>query len=182
MKSALVVIVSTLVAGSWIVEAPTNGSGTIVAPAAPVYEAPLSALVPLGEVPYCGECKQNCPEGQHRFDPNTEYKEDRSMGETGHGCQSGFCKGDDPHHPDSELCGGSTLFDAEEFLSPDERARLWDALSGGSPDELRAVVADVGAATQFNQDRAAVQVLGCDGGVVLSLPLSSPQRMAFSDS
>lgn len=138
----------------------------------PAYEMAVLQL-PLGALEECGECGQGgCDSGFHYFLKWViPQGSDRAYGEVTHDCDWGFCS---VAHPPT--CESDTF----ALADPINRDRLWNAAAAGSPDELLKVAEEVGAAISYNTDRQALQVAGCQGTVVLSLPLSVAQARSFS--
>lgn len=130
---------------------------------------------PLGHLSDCGRCAQSgCWSGRHRLSVGAVTNPDRAYGEGDHGCQNGWCS---EAHPESASCttgGGTTA------LSDADKQRIWDSAIGKTPSSLANIVEAFGEdAVAYNSSRNAIQVSGCDGSVIMSIPVSGAQSSAL---
>lgn len=77
----------------------------------------------------------------------------------------------DDWHPIDPNCGGFTSLDTQA------RAALWLAAISDDEASIRRALEAYPDALKFNSARAALQVYGCEGDILASVPLS-PARVA----
>jgi hypothetical protein len=130
----------------------------------------------LAEVGDCGTCFQGytggfCEPGEHDFwKPGSGVGPDRAYGEQTHDCDLGVCS---VMHPDcspeeqEELAATIVKLPSEVFdlLPPG-----FEEFAAGSQGTLT-----------YNESRNAVQLLGCQGHVIASLPLGRTWRETIAD-
>lgn len=135
--------------------------------------SPMLSIAPTS-LEDCGFCFQSgCYAGRHTFSP-WEGGADESNGES-HvtSCRSGWCSS---AHPFQEDCLAE---EEDDLLADSDRLALWSVVEGGAPEDLARFAARFPDGLRYNSQRQAVQVLGCSGVIVLSLPLSRQQADAF---
>ena len=137
----------------------------------PVYLAPVFSW-PAGFFYDCGTCSQeDCEPGEHSFYYNAlDDDVDRSYDEATHDCEEGWCK---DAHPEGRSCdSGMALLDVDKQM-------IWEKTTRGTPSSLAAAVERFSAVVAYNASRNALQVSGCQGSVIMSIPLSSAQGVAL---
>jgi len=143
-------------------ERPLPRAGTVEPSyTAPVFSLPIAAPAPAdGNVrgEDCGTCRQlgECLAGQHKFDAGDGP--DRAYSEGTHGCGPDYCS---VAHPESGTC----------IIEGPELARVWQVGVDGTSEDVNAVIAALDGKVRYNAARRSLQVEGCDGGIVLSVPL-----------
>jgi hypothetical protein len=96
----------------------------------------------------------------------------RSPGLTGvHFCDFATCEQHGHEIWGPEQCDDNP----EPLLSAEAMGALWDEARDAEGAELRRLVARSGRRVSLNSERGAVQVVGCNGRVLASLPLSRRQ-------
>ena len=109
-----------------------------------------------------------CPGGHQLYASGSRSNGDDGADHVDECWSTGSCE---DWHPISSLCGGFASLDTEA------RAALWLAATSDDAESIRRVLADYPDALKLNSARAALQVYGCDGDIVASIPLS-PTRVA----
>lgn len=128
----------------------------------------VDLLAEISEVMNCDyQCALNCQiEGEHHI-----YEEDLGNDEStqpgGHNCLE-LEQGCDPH-----ICSEEASLELDDFVD------LENILRTASPLELSAIVAS-SENLEVNYDRQSLQVIGCDGFVVVSVPRDQETILALS--
>jgi len=133
----------------------------------PVYLEPVFSWPP-GSFYDCGTCSQeDCESEEHSFRYNAlDDNVDRSYDEPTHDCEEGWCI---DAHPEGTSCdSGMALLDVEKQM-------IWETTITGTPSSLAATVDRFGELVAYNASRNAVQVRGCQGSIIMSIPLSKTQ-------
>jgi hypothetical protein len=155
----------------------TLGYFTAATLMAALFAAPVSATSegiadPILELPFtgqfqdCGTCEQNCTSNHHEFYPGGGP--DRAYNENEHGCADGWCS---VAHPSFELC-----YEAAPVAFEQLNERVWSAaVVDGDMAELQSIFDEFGENAILNGARRALQVKGCSGRIILSVPVSAEQ-------
>lgn len=138
------------------------------------YTAPVVDLPVKSWRSTCGFC-YNCPAGNHQFAYFMGLGDDEAHGESTHGCRDeewseGWC----PQAHGNCQSGFASLTDQE-------MDRLWAMVTKGTTPDLGAALAEFGEAVSYNATRGAVQVQGCDGMIIVNLPVSAAQVDRLSE-
>ena len=123
---------------------------------------------PLGNMSGCGTCSQGgCWSGYHSFMTGDDGS-DRAYGENSHDCKFGWC-GD--AHPQ---CDNLAM-----ALDDVEKQRIWETATTGGPSSVADLLVSLDQeVVAYNGSRNACQVRGCEGAIIMSMPLSSAQGVA----
>lgn len=105
---------------------------------------------------------------------------DRSYGEPTHLCwhevySDGTCP--QKHPQGGDVCDDEK--DPKMVLSDVEKHMLWDTGVMGTPSALADLVERFGEVVAYNPSRTALQVRGCQGHIIMSIPLSPAQAAAM---
>lgn len=171
MLGAGVVIVAGLAATSAMTPVPVS---SVPGAKGDLSYADAMVLTPVGaRLVDCGNCSQeDCAPEEHKYSEfiiNGEAP-DRGFDESNHGCENGWCSF---AHPESSLCQSD---DSDiEMLDEVAAASLWEVVQVNDRAALAQMVLDAGSGILVNQNRSALQVLACNGGVRVSIPLNSTQ-------
>lgn len=150
-----------------------ESTGEMASSAYHTYATPLIDSSP-SSFDDCGFCNQEpCVPGEHKLSYSQENL-DRRHGETLHPCEEGWCS---QAHAQSEACLDNPTFVG---LSDDQKRQLWDAAVDGVT-HLTSLMGDYGNAVSYNAGRRALQVQGCDGAIILSIPLTLAQTRQFTE-
>jgi hypothetical protein len=147
-------------------------ASTAVTAAPRMYVSPLMDL-PLLSDDDCGACiQEGCDPEEHKLMsmPNGDGEHDRRFGEMDHGCEEGWCG--DAH---DGVCEGGSF----ATLNAERKTQLWRAVLSESESNLPLLLANLGEAVSFNATRGAIQVQGCNGDIVLSIPVTAAQAEQF---
>ncbi|MEK9501475.1 hypothetical protein [Gaopeijia maritima] len=121
----------------------------------------------------CERCLQpgECEVAEHVFLAVPEELEvDQANGESQHNyCKEGWCS----EEHSSEGCEGGEP-DSEASLSIDTRIELWERYAAGDLQAVARMVSEAEGVV-LNEERMSVQGFGCNGAIVLNLPLSAAQ-------
>lgn len=137
----------------------------------PVYLEPVFSWPP-GSFYDCGTCSQeDCESEEHSFRYNAlDDNVDRSYDESTHDCEEGWCA---DAHPEGTSCdSGMALLDVDKQM-------IWETTMTGTPSSLAATVDRFGEVVAYNASRNALQVHGCQGSIIMSIPLSKTQAGAL---
>lgn len=163
-----------------LVSGPTGASAAEVPQVLSQDSHPSAALPSISRVTRddCVSCYHCEDPNAHRVDTDGENW-DRGYGETFHTCSSVYAEGTcQDRHPESENCagsgGGTLAVDLEEV----ER-ELTEAMWSQFHITPSAWFTSWGTGVVVNHARRAVQVLGCDGKVTLSIPIPPHMAQAF---
>ena len=134
-------------------------------PTAAIFELPFTALGP------CGDCFQICSGRREHVFFQGEGP-DRSFGEDQATCQTGWCSR--AHRESPGVCGSGDAGDVN--------GRVWNLLASlEATEDLREALDEFGDTVRYNATRQAVQVQGCDGSTILSIPLTAEQVEVLSE-
>jgi hypothetical protein len=151
---------------------------------APAYELALRTRPPAFSD--CGWCK-NCVDPDRHSLANGNY--DRRFGELNHPCgsawgagtcserhgESSHCTGDDdpgPGPPPGQSGGFKALDRADQ-------EHLWTLVTVAALEDLQPLLDQFDGAIQLNGDREAIQAFGCNGEIILNIPLEPEQFSAL---
>ena len=174
ITSILVTLVSAAFATYENITVAGGSEHEVVSYADPAAAERLDAVYsrPLSNVSDCGKCVAGgCRYGKHKFTYLTTTQPDRSYEEGEHGCEIGVCS---IMHPESTLCTTQTM-----ALSDVEKQMIWDSATGDSSSSLADLLEAFGEeVVAYNGSRNAIQVRGCEGFIIMSIPLSNAQTVA----
>ncbi len=137
----------------------------------PVYLEPVFSWPP-GSFYDCGTCSQeDCESEEHSFYYSALDEDvDRSYDESTHDCEEGWCV---DAHPEGTSCdSGMALLDVD-------RQMIWETTMTGTPSSLAATLDRFDEVVAYNASRNALQVRGCQGSIIMSIPLSKTQASAL---
>jgi len=140
-------------------EGPRNGSG----------EEAFLASVLAKPLFVCRGCDV-CPGGHQLYSSGSRSNGSGGSDHVDECWSTGAC---DDWHPLDPNCGGFASLDTEA------RAALWLAATSDDAGLIRRALAEYPDALKLNSARAALQVYGCDGDIVASIPLSSARVIAL---
>lgn len=123
----------------------------------PLLDLPFSAVT--GCTYYC----RSCGDGKHEIIQGVSRNAGSSHLET---CNEGTCS---MHGCDVDL------------TRAEELERIWFAVRDADGPRLREILAENRATAYYNPGREAVQIRGCGGGVLASIPLSGAQVAAMEE-
>jgi hypothetical protein len=127
----------------------------------PLFDLPAAAF----QDDDCAFCRQ-CAAGWHALESG-DWEPDRRHGEPDHDCDPGWCS---VAHPESPSCTGGIA-----GLDDEAKDQLWTLITNGEAEGLSSAFAAFGELIEYNAVRQAVQARGCDGNIVLSIPLTAAQ-------
>lgn len=161
-RRVALVLTAILVATAAMTVAAVDHAAAGVPTVASILDVPLP---PAGDGVECQDCSQGgCTSGYHKLIGITPPMGDDTQGEDPHTCAFGFCSA---AHPPCD--GGLATLDAED------RSDLWNAIVIEQVADVASLMNSLGESVQYNAVRQAVQVTGCDGNIVLSVPLTETQ-------
>ncbi|MEK9501474.1 hypothetical protein [Gaopeijia maritima] len=122
---------------------------------------------------YCFDGATFCESDEHLLGHVDGQGPNRTYGEEEHGCEEGTCS---QAHP-TELCDSGP---DDASLPIIDREKVWGLYVEGDLRALRSWV-DSSDGVVLNVERGALQVLGCNGIVVLNLPLADSEMVSLQD-